>query len=207
MTSPEVFQAEFDVSRETMARFDTYVLLLKKWTKAINLVARSTTPHIWERHLFDCAQVFSHRPKGTTIWVDLGSGAGFPGLVVAILATQFQPNLIITCIESDQRKAAFLRTVIRELDLNATVMAERVEDAAPMDADIVSARALAPLPDMLPLATRHLKSNGTAIFLKGASYLSEIDEAKQQWAFDIQAVPSKTGGEGAVLILGDIRRA
>ncbi len=207
MTPSEAFQAELDVSRETMTRFDAYVLLLEKWTKAINLVARSTTPNIWRRHFLDSAQVFSYRPKGTTIWVDLGSGAGFPGLVVAILAAQFQPSLKTICIESDQRKVAFLRTVIRELNLNATVVSDRIENAAPVGGDIVSARALAPLPNLLPLATRHLKSDGNAIFLKGASYLSEIDEVKKRWAFDIQTFPSKTDGKGAVLILGDIRRA
>lgn len=207
MNSAEAFQAEFGVSHETIMRFDAYAALLTKWTKAINLVAPSTLPLLWHRHFRDCAQLFAHRPKATTVWADLGSGAGFPGLVTGILAIELQPDLETVCIESDQRKATFLRTVIRELSLNATVLAERIENSDPVGADIVSARALAPLTELLPLATRHLKPDGKAIFLKGAGYLAEIDEAKRQWAFDIQTVPSKTDEDSAILILGDIRRA
>ncbi len=206
MSARETLEAEFDVSRETMARLDAYAALLKKWNKAINLVGKATLPDLWQRHFLDSAQLFTFCPPEARSWADLGSGAGLPGLVVATLAKQSRPDLRVICIESDQRKAAFLRTVIRELELNAEVRAGRIEESAPIGADIVSARALAPLPRLLSYAERHLAGQGKAIFPKGSGYLQEIEQARREWSFDIQTIPSKTDGEGAVLILGGIRR-
>ncbi len=196
------FLAATNVSRETMVKLDQYAALLKKWNKAINLVAPGTLPDLWTRHFLDSAQLLDLAPAGTKTWADMGSGAGFPGMVIACMA----PDIRVTCIESDQRKATFLQTLVRELDLNVQVMVGRVEHTDPCKADIISARALAPVEKLLEYAEIHLKKGGTAIFLKGATHLREIDEARAKWSFDIRVHPSNTENEGAVLILGDIRR-
>jgi len=207
MSARSHFADHFDVSRETLHRLDAYVALLAKWNKAINLIGRSTLPDVWARHLTDSAQVFALLPNGAKTWADLGSGGGLPGLVVAIMAHEPHPDLQVTCVESDQRKATFLRSAVRELGLNTSVVAKRIEAIPDIGADVISARALAPLTNLLSLTHRHLGTEGRAIFLKGSSYLQEIEEAKHEWAFDIQAIPSKTDQESAVLILGGIRRA
>ncbi len=200
-------RVELGVSRETIERLEAYAALLKKWNGTINLVSRNTIPILWERHILDSAQIISYCPKGARRWADLGSGAGLPGIVIAILAAEVNPRLSVICLESDQRKAAFLRTVSRELGLPVPVIANRIEETAPLEADIVSARALAPLADLLSYARRHLKSDGKAIFPKGSGYLGEIEQARGEWVFDIETVPSKTDESGAILILGGIRRA
>lgn len=196
------FQKLENVSRETMEALDKYSQLLNKWNKAINLVAPSTLPQLWFRHFLDSAQIQQYIPTKTKTWVDVGSGAGFPGLVLSCL----NPDIFVTCLESDQRKSVFLQTVIRELDLNAHVIAERIENTSAMNADVISARALAPVSVLLDHAERHLRPGGTAIFLKGSRYLSEVEVARKNWSFDITAYPSKTDQEGAVLIFGDIKR-
>ncbi len=206
MSGAQAFEVSNDVSRETLGRLGLYAGLLKKWNKSINLVGRSTLPNLWARHFQDSAQIFELFPPSTTSYADLGSGAGLPGLVIATLAKQSGAEFRTTCVESDQRKAVFLRTVIRELQLNATVVAQRIETAAPLSAEVLSARALAPLSKLLPFAKRHLTPDGKAIFLKGSGYLREIEQVQREWSFDIQTIPSKTDPDGAVLILGGIRR-
>lgn len=193
---------ECNVSRETMLKLDQYGQLLKKWNKAINLVAPSTIPHFWIRHVLDSAQIVSIIPDNAKTWADIGSGAGFPGLVVSCL----RPDIHVTCLESDKRKSVFLQTIIRDLGLNASVIAERIENVPPLGVDIISARALAPINALLGYADRHLTKTGHAILLKGSGYKQEIKAARQNWAFDIKAHPSKTDPEAAVLFLGDIKR-
>lgn len=196
-----------NVSRETLASLEKYAAILKKWNRAINLVSASTVDQIWSRHILDSAQVFRIAPKHANLWVDMGSGAGFPGLVVACLAKAERPALEFVCIESDQRKAEFLRTIVRELDLNAKIIANRIEKVPPLGADIVSARALAPIPRLLDLAEPHLGPGGTAVFLKGAGFHQELDDAASEWSFDIEIEPSITESSGVILTLGGIRRA
>ena len=203
MTDWAEFQANCDVSRETIAKLELYAQLLRKWNKAINLVAPSTIPHLWTRHFLDSAQILEHMPQKTGKWLDIGSGAGFPGLIIACLASEIE----VTCIESDQRKSVFLQTVIRELGLNAKVIAQRIDQVAPRNANALTARALAPIEQLLTHAKRHLAPNGKAILLKGSGHLREITQARTEWEFDIQTFPSKTDPEGVILILEDIRRA
>ncbi len=200
------FLSGTDVSRETTARLDLYAGLLSKWNTAINLVAPSTLKTLWQRHFLDSAQVFSLIPTRATIYADLGTGGGFPGLIVAILAAESRPDLRVICVESDQRKAAFLRTVVRETGIGAEILPRRIEMIEPLGADVVSARALAPLGDLLGYAQRHLAPDGQALFLKGAEYRREIDAARSKWAFDMDAIPSKTEPEAVILKLGGIRR-
>lgn len=194
------------VSRETSDRFAAYAALLRKWTPAINLVAASTLDTLETRHFEDSAQLLPLAPAGWRHWVDLGSGGGFPGLVIAILAADDQARAV-TLIESDLRKATFLRSVARDLGLvRVTVLAERIEAAAPQHADILSARALAPLPVLFGHACRHLGHNGVALFPKGARYRVERDAALASYRADVQEFPSKTDPHAVILKVGGIAR-
>jgi 16S rRNA (guanine527-N7)-methyltransferase len=190
-----------------LGRLEIYADLLKRWNSRINLVAPSTLPNLWTRHIADSAQVFELAPPEARSWVDLGTGGGFPGLVVAVLAAELAPDLAVTCIESDQRKATFLRTVLRETGIKAEVRAERIEAAPAMNADVVSARALAALDRLLPMVQRHLKPGGIALFPKGDSYRSEVQQALESWRFAADTYPSQTNPNAVILKVGDIRRA
>lgn len=196
-----------DVSRETRERLERYFELLKKWNPAINLVAKSTIEEAWTRHFIDSAQIFDLAPAGVQHWADLGSGGGFPGLVVATLAAGRASAMKTTLVESDRRKAAFLRTVARELDIVVEVIAERIEDVPPLRADVVSARALAPLSVLLDFAERHLVPGGTALFMKGAAYERELTDALASWRFDVQKIPSRTDRDAVILSIGGLARA
>lgn len=196
-----------DVPRETSARLAAYAALLRKWNPAINLVSRSTLEALETRHIADSAQLFDLRPPGARHWVDLGSGGGFPGMVIAILAAEAEPDLRVTLIESDLRKATFLRTVARELDLgNVAILNTRIEDAPPQGADVLSARALAALPVLLGFAERHLGPDGIALFPKGARHAAELANALETWRATVQKFPSKTDPQAVILQLGGIAR-
>lgn len=201
MSIPEWWDA--DVSRETLDKLADYAELIRKWTPKINLVAKSTLPDLDSRHMWDSAQVY--RPRQGP-WLDVGSGGGLPGVVVAILAQQAEDKLEMTLVESDQRKATFLRTCSRELELGFSVISQRIEDIRPQDASTISARALAPLDHLLRLTTPHLAADGMCIFQKGAHWRDEIEAAHENWRFSWDAKPSKTHAEAVVLELKDIQR-
>lgn len=203
MSDRHHFQRETDVSRETLEQLDTYAALLEKWNPRINLVSRATLRDLWHRHFLDSAQLADLIPSGPTIWADIGSGGGFPGLIVALI----RPDTEMTLVESDQRKAAFLNTVIRATNAPAKVISRRIEDAAPLNADVISARALAPLKDLLSLAHQHLKPTGTAIFPKGATHAAETKEALEQWTYRCETTPSKTDPDAVLLKIAEIQRA
>jgi 16S rRNA (guanine527-N7)-methyltransferase len=195
-----------DVSRETSDRLGIYASLLREWNPRINLVSRQTLAKVETRHFLDSAQLMGLAPAGAATWADLGSGGGFPGLVIAILAAERAPRLRLTLVESDQRKAVFLRTAARKTGVDVSVIARRIEDIPPLHADIISARALAPLAVLLEYCDRHLASDGVALFLKGASRGAEIDEALERWRFRCEELPSVTSPDGAILKLGDLSR-
>lgn len=195
-----------NVSRETLERLEVYERLLKKWNPAINLVSKATLADIWGRHFLDSAQLFPLFPTQSAHWVDIGSGGGFPGIVLAIQAEELESNPKMTLIESDQRKAAFLLTVIRELSLSSKVIVERVEKAEAQTADVLSARALAPLDKLLAFAKRHLLPTGTAIFPKGETYKQEIKHAREHWRFDVKEHKSATSANSVILEIGAIER-
>lgn len=185
-----------NVSRETIEQLLTYVDLLNNWSARINLVAPSTLPNAWSRHVEDSLQLLDLRPDPGPRWVDLGAGGGLPGLVVAIAA----PSTAVTLIESDVRKATFLRRASAQLNLpNVTVLSQRIEAAAPQQASTVSARALAPLPKLMAYVERHLAPDGVALLLKGRSWSDEITDAQQSWSFDVTPHRSATQPDAAVL--------
>ena len=202
----DAFQARSNVSRETMDRLKTYAELLGRWNPKINLVSKGSLSQLWERHMLDSAQIFNLRPQGCRFWADLGSGGGFPGAVIAIMASEAAPDMRVTLVESDQRKAAFLRTVARETGVGFTVLANRIEDIDPLHASVVSARALAPLTVLLGFACRHLASGGMALFPKGSTAQAEIAAALESWCFDCQTYQSQTDKDAVILKIGDMER-
>jgi len=194
------------VSRETFADLLHLVGQVERWSRTINLVADPRPDAIWERHLLDSAQLFPLRHPLGTKWCDLGTGGGFPGLVIAILAREADPALSVTLVESDRRKAAFLSQMVRELKLNAIVRPERAQSLTPEAADTVSARALSPLPELLSLVHRHLAPGGVALLPKGRSQAEEIARAKQRWAFTVDPIESIVSAQSRILRVSNLQR-
>ncbi|MDO5647501.1 16S rRNA (guanine(527)-N(7))-methyltransferase RsmG [Paracoccus sp. (in: a-proteobacteria)] len=187
-----------NVSRETEARLAAYAALIRKWNPRINLVAPSTLTNLETRHIADSLQIATITGPVSGHWVDLGSGGGLPGLVMAIAHAEH--DIRFTLIESDQRKSTFLRTVIRELGLkNAQVIAQRIEQADPQNADHISARALASLANLMPFLHRHMTPDGHAWLMKGENWQAELAEAAQEWHFRHQSFPSQTNPSAAIL--------
>ena len=203
--TPEPYTAENSVSRETHARLEQFAALVRKWSPVINLVSKSDLADLETRHIADSLQLSRHIPQDGGLWADIGSGGGFPGLVIAIIADERSPDLEMHLIESDQRKAAFLRTAARELALRVTVHCERVEALDPLHADVISARALAPLDTLLGYAQRHLSENGTCAFLKGQAHHSEIETARANWHFHCESHPSQTDPNARILLVSQLQ--
>lgn len=193
------------VSRETKVRLEAYSALIQRWTAKINLVSRNdaTAAAVWERHVVDSLQLVPLIPEGVDRAVDLGSGGGLPGLVLAIA----RPDIRFTLIESDRRKAAFLQTAIAELRLDAAVLPVRIEQAKAEPAPLVTARALASLPALLSYAAPLLAPGGTCLFLKGRSVDDELTAAGQGWQMNVERFPSRTDEGAAILRISELRSA
>jgi 16S rRNA (guanine527-N7)-methyltransferase len=211
IASPADFAAAFNVSRETLERLATYEALLRQWQKAVNLVAASTLDAVWHRHFADSAQIVRLAPQQARSWVDLGSGAGFPGLVVAILLAGSPSGMAthVTLIESDQRKCAFLREVARKTGVTVEILSTRIELAATQakldSPEVVSARALAPLDRLLGLAAPLFTPATVGVFLKGREAAAEIETAAKAWTFAVEMVPSITEATGRVVVIRDLQ--
>jgi 16S rRNA (guanine527-N7)-methyltransferase len=189
------------VSRETRARLDAFAALLLRWNSRINLVSRGDEADISSRHIDDSLQLLNLIPSGTQRAIDLGSGAGFPGLVLAI-ATRIPFDLV----ESDQRKCAFLREAARATQAPAKVHARRIEAANLEPATLITARALAPLKTLLDLAAPLLAKGGVCIFPKGESADREIQEASAAWTMRIERIISRTDRSGVILRISEVTR-
>lgn len=192
------------VSRETLIRLRIYEDLLRRWSKMMNLVAPSTMNAIWPRHFADSLQLLDHS-SGAKVWVDIGSGAGFPGLPIAIALAEIE-SAAVHLIESDTRKCAFLREVIRATGAPAFVHARRAEDVLGdlEGVEIVCARAVAPLDALVSLSRPLLRMGATGLFLKGRDYRSELTRLGQDDTFRIDVAPSLTDPAAAVIIVRDI---
>ncbi|MET4127647.1 16S rRNA (guanine(527)-N(7))-methyltransferase RsmG [Roseovarius sp. MBR-6] len=195
-----------NVSRETAERLDIYSALLEKWNPRINLVSRASLAEHRTRHFDDSAQLYDLAAHPVGHWADLGSGGGFPGLIIAILGQGGGSPSRVTLVESDARKATFLNTVIRETGVNATVITGRIETIPPLDADVLSARALADLSTLLGFASRHMRANGAALFPKGVSWQQELAAAQTAWQFSHRVVKSKTETGPVILHVRGISR-
>jgi len=195
------------VSRETTALLDRFVEFLLPWTQKINLIARSTIRAIWTRHIADSLQLLALAPNAKC-WVDLGSGAGFPGLVIAC-ALAGRAGVSVHLVESTGKKANFLREAVNQLDLPAEIHAVRIEDfvknfkAKP---DIVTARALAPLDELFELAEPLLKTGAQGLFHKGQDVEAELTKSSKYWNIDAELIPSKTSPEGRIVAVRRLRR-
>lgn len=198
--------ADLNVSRETSDRLCLLAELLEKWNPKINLVSRSTLKELWTRHILDSAQIFTQAPENVDSWVDIGSGGGFPGLVIAIMSAETGTPKQTTLIESDQRKCAFLRTVLRETGVSGNVISKRIEQADPQGATVLSARALADLNLLFSFAERHLGVGGTMLFPKGVTWQKELQAAQESWSFSHDVITSKTEPNSVILKVKDLRR-
>ena len=185
---------------DAIVRLRAFAELLLRWNGTLNLIAPKDTAVVWERHIEDSLQLAPLIPAGVERAVDLGSGGGFPGLVLAI-ATGVRFDLI----ESDRRKSSFLRTAILETGAPATVHACRIEHARLPPAPLVTARALAPLGRLLPLAAPLLAAGGTCLLLKGAKAAEEVAEARADWKMAVDAIPSRTHDGGVILRITDLK--
>ncbi len=210
MSQLTVFQTNFaevfDVSRETMERLEAYAALLIKWNPKINLVAKSTVSDVWHRHMADSAQLWPLAPEGAKTWMDIGSGAGFPGLVIGAIAAEKAPELKVTLVESDRRKSVFLQSAAREMGILVEVVTQRIEQLEPQGADILSARALSSLTQLLEFAEQHRNPTGTCLFPKGARVDSELTEASSCWHMACETFPSMTDPDAVILRIGEFKR-
>ena len=192
-----------NVSRETLQRLATYAGLLEKWQAKINLVGPTTLPDLWRRHFLDSAQLVPLLPAAPGTLADLGSGAGFPGLVLAIM-TDWRVHLL----DSDQRKCAFLRQVALDCGVldRVTIHSKRIEQVTGIAADVVTARACAPLDELLKLAELFIGEKGTGLFLKGAQAEEELTQARRRWTMRLDTRASLSDPAGTILIVSHLKR-
>ncbi|MER9919031.1 MULTISPECIES: 16S rRNA (guanine(527)-N(7))-methyltransferase RsmG [unclassified Mesorhizobium] len=200
-------EAAGPVSRETFDRLVTFERLFLKWNRNINLAAPSTLDDVWGRHILDSAQLARIAPQAKR-WADLGSGGGFPGLVMAFLLVE-RDGASIDLVESNRKKASFLQAVIGQFGLPARVVARRIEDSYALvsEPEIITARALAALPALLDLSAPWLTKGSRALFHKGRDYRSEVEESTHRWAFDLVEHPSMTDAHGVILEVTDLQTA
>ncbi|TNE39490.1 MAG: 16S rRNA (guanine(527)-N(7))-methyltransferase RsmG [Alphaproteobacteria bacterium] len=202
---PDDFRRKLNVSRETLADLALYGELLAKWQKKINLVSGRTLDDIWERHFLDSAQLAFLDPAPEGPWLDFGSGAGFPGLVVSLIHKK-TPGFRMHLVESNGKKAAFLREVIRATGAPAQVHGVRMEELTPFPVKTISARAVAPVSDLLSLAQGFMTLSPIFIFPKGQDVDQELTEASKCWNIDLDKYPSMTDPQGVILRIKDVAR-
>jgi 16S rRNA (guanine527-N7)-methyltransferase len=201
--TPEEAGRLLNVSRETLDRLQTYVELLQKWQRRINLVSAGTLSTVWQRHILDSGQLARHLPADAAEIVDLGSGAGLPGLIVAIVADR-----PVHLIESDARKCAFLLEAARVTGAPAKIHRTRTEDMAPWPADVLTARALAPLPRLLELGEGFIHPNRTiCLFLKGREAEQELTDSAKHWNMRAERFASLSDPSGSILRLSGVQRS
>ena len=199
------FEAHTSVSRETMDMYKHFNNHLSHWNKKINLVSSGTIDSFWSRHALDSFQLTKLLPSDARTFIDLGSGAGFPGISFAI-AMRDTPDALVSMVESNGKKCNFLRTIIRELKLPARVLQGRVEKVDPEPYDVISARAFAPLPRLLEYASRFWGASTLGLFPKGTHWEQELIEAQKLWTFSFNAKQSETETEARILLIENLSR-
>ncbi len=185
---------------ESLRRLDIYVDLLARWRRVTNLISEHTFNHVWTRHIADSAQLLAYAPRAER-WIDLGSGAGFPGMVIAMQLIE-NPNVRVHCIESDQRKCAFLREVARATGAPVTVHPVRREEIAAdssMAVDVVTARALAPLPRLVELAKVWLERGAVGLFPRGRTSEAQMNAFSPHTRYQVETFPSKLDAEARIV--------
>ena len=193
------FVKSLNVSRETLSDFYEYKTLLYKWNEKINLVSKHTLIDIWERHFLDSGQIIINVEASGKRWVDVGSGAGFPGLVVALLLRDRKVDCDLVLVEKHPKKVFFLKEVIRKLNLSVEVVNDNIYTLEPLNADILTARAFSELNNLMEIAFRHRKKEGICLFLKGENYKIELDKTLNNWFFDYDIVGSLSSSSGNII--------
>jgi 16S rRNA (guanine527-N7)-methyltransferase len=199
---PAEFQAASDVSRETLARLKLFVSLLGDWNARMNLVSAKSLEDVWKRHVWDSAQLFPLLRPGTQSFVDLGSGAGFPGLVLAIL---LEGRARAVLYEAIAKKCRFLEEVAHRTDVTVEVRNDRIEEAKREPFDVVTARACAPLDQLLSYAALFQAKNTQCLFLKGQSVGAELTDAYKSWSMTVKQLPSRSDPSGVILDIRELR--
>jgi 16S rRNA (guanine527-N7)-methyltransferase len=197
---PEEFASRTGVSRETLSRLKAYGDLLADWNAQHNLVSKNSLDEVWQRHFWDSAQLAPLIPPGAHTLADLGSGAGFPGLVLAAM----RPDLAVTLHEATAKKCAFLQAAADRMDLHITIENARMEELPRSVFDVVTARACAPLPRLLEYAHSFVGPNSVCLFLKGQNVESELTEATKYWNMKVSQAPSQTDPSGAIVAVREL---
>ena len=203
----ENFIKKYNVSRETYLDCVRYVELLKEWQTKFNLVSKNSLEFVWQRHIEDSAQLFNYIPKNSNLLYDFGSGAGFPAMVLAIIAKEKMPDLKFKLVESITKKTLYLNAVKNELQLeNVEILNDRVENLPKQTADVITARAMTCLNNLLGYSFPFCNKETKLIFPKGRSYNDELDEAKKCWNFHLNIQKNEVCEDGVVLIIENLRR-
>jgi 16S rRNA (guanine527-N7)-methyltransferase len=206
--TPEAFRRATGVSRETLSRLENYAEILKHWQSRVNLVGAATLPDLWRRHMYDSAQLAAHLPPSARIITDIGAGAGFPGLVLAIML-----GLETHLIEANKRKCAFLREAARATGTTVQIHPKRAQSLTPWASDVITARAVLPLSDLLALAQPFMAAGGAAgadsdpvcLFLKGRGVEEELTESQKKWNMQTERFASESG-DGTILRIRGLSR-
>ncbi len=189
------------VSRETIEKLEIYISLLQQWNKKINLVSQQGMDQVWKRHVYDSFQLIRYLDSSVKSIADLGSGGGFPGLILAL-----STDIPVILIESDKRKTIFLREVLRQTKTQATVLCQRIENVNAISVDVVTARALTSLTQLLKFSKNILNKNGYCLFLKGRSVNLEIEEAQKDWKINYKTFSSQTNADGVIVKINQFER-
>lgn len=202
----ENLECKYTVSRETMDKLKAYEASLHEWQKRMNLVSKNSLEGAWKRHFLDSMQLFSLLPQQGVVY-DFGSGAGFPGMVLAVMAAEKTPYLKFRLVESIKKKTLYLNEVKKITEIsNAEILNKRIEEIPAEAADVITSRAMASLSDLLNYAQKFCTRKTKCIFLKGKSYADEISEAEKLWKFNAEVLPSQENDEGVILIITDIHK-
>lgn len=197
---------KYNVSRETIERFKVYESMLCEWQQKFNLVSNASLKDCQTRHFADSVQLFQYIPPTAKTLLDFGSGAGFPGMVLAILAKDKTPYLKVKLIESIKKKTLYLNAVAQQIGIDVEIINERVENLPLQKADVITARAMTALSDLLDYAFRFTTKRTVCIFPKGKNYAAELKDAKTKWKFDCEIIPSQESDEGVILLITNLLR-
>ena len=193
-----------NVSRETINNLCEYEAMLSKWNSKINLISKNTFTDIWNRHFLDSGQIIKYVDASRKRWVDLGSGAGFPGLVVALLLRDRKIDCEVILVEKSTKKVFFLNEIIRKFDLNVKVINNDIRTIDPLKADVITARAFSELNNLIQIAHIHGRDSGICLFLKGENYLVELDKTLNYWFFDYDVFDSLSNPSGKIIRVKNI---
>ena len=179
---------KINVSHDTCKLFEIYYHTLLFWNQKFNLVSRKSIDMSWERHFLDSAQLWFFLPKKAKLWLDFGSGAGFPGLVIGVISKELKPNLKVVLVEKNKKKANFLNDIVNKIGLNVEIFSRDVKSIEPQRADVISSRAFGNLDQLLKISYLHKNKNTISLFPKGVNFLKEIESSKKNWNYDLEKI-------------------